>query len=208
MLVCRRCGSVDGTEHDYACTYRTDREAVYVPYEQWRANVYSTSLADLGIDPGPTVQPLINFTSGTTSSKIPRFDLIPYKAQLRLAKRFELGLEKHKEKSWNARSKQDALTDEEFIIARASHVIHHAMKLIAKRTGQLPPDEDDDAAAIAWGGIFLCEATEPKIDDTVIVSRKLIEAGHLRMCTVETGVCICAKLLDEAQARIDKVSKK
>ena len=107
-------------------------------------------------------RPLVHFTSGTSSSKIPRFDLIPYKAQLRLAKRFEVGLETHKEKSWNARSKQDALTDEEFIIARASHVIHHAMKLIAKRTGQLPPDEDDDAAAIAWGGIFLCEATELK----------------------------------------------
>ena len=154
--------------------------------------------------------PLVGFTSGTASSKIPRFDLIPYRAQVRIANRFELGLFKHKEKAWNARSKQDALTDEEFILARASHVIHHAMKLIAKRTGQLPPDDDDDAAAIAWGAVFLCEATEPySTSDVVSVSKMLVEAGHLRKCSISmTGICTCALLLDEAQARLDKAAKK
>jgi hypothetical protein len=100
------------------------------------------------------------FKSGAASSKIPRLDLIPRKALLRVAGRFELGLERHGERSWNAASSQACLEDREFLIYRAAHVIDHALKLIAKLRGQLPDDGDDDAAAIAWGGICLCEATE------------------------------------------------
>jgi len=186
------------------CAYRTESDVEYIPYEQWRAAVYSTKdpIKQATQNRAQAGQHLVNFSSGTTSSKIPRFDLIPYKAQLRLTKRFEDGLETHKEKSWNARSKQDALQDEEFIIARASHVIHHAMKLIAKRTGQLPPDEDDDAAAIAWGGIFLSEATEPKLK--VQETRE----SHMRGCVYPAGPCDCPQILDKAQYKIDKVSKK
>lgn len=103
------------------------------------------------------------FTSGAASSKIPRYDLIPHNALKRLAKRFELGLERHKERSWNGRSSQEALLDKEWIIARAAHAIDHAFKLLTKLHKGLPL-EDDDAAAIAWAGICLCEATQEQLD--------------------------------------------
>lgn len=100
------------------------------------------------------------FSSGATSSKIPRFDLIPYRALCRLARRFELGLERHKDGAWNQRASQKPTVDREFVIQRAAHAMHHAAKLIAKMEGRIPDDGDDDAAAIMWSGAFLCEATE------------------------------------------------
>lgn len=102
------------------------------------------------------------FQSGAASSKIPRWDLIPPAALRRLAKRFELGLEKHGDRSWNARSKQDALQDREWVIARASHAIDHALKFLEKYASGKPDDGDDDASAIAWAGICLMMATEKK----------------------------------------------
>lgn len=100
----------------------------------------------------------VTFPSGVTSSKIPRFDLIPRNALIGLAGRFELGEETHKENTWNASTSQDCLTDKAFILARAGHAIDHAFKLIAKLHGRLPDNGDDDASAIAWAGIFLFEA--------------------------------------------------
>jgi hypothetical protein len=52
------------------------------------------------------------------------------------------------------------LEDKEFLIARAAHAIDHALKLIAKLEGLSPEDGDDDAAAIAWAGVCLCEGTK------------------------------------------------
>jgi hypothetical protein len=98
------------------------------------------------------------FKSGAASTKVPRLDLIPYEALCRLAERFELGLERHKEKSWNARQNQQALEDKEWVIARAVHTIHHALKYIEKMEGRLPDDGDDDAAAIMWAGACLIMA--------------------------------------------------
>jgi hypothetical protein len=101
----------------------------------------------------------ITFQSGAASSKQPRIDLIPYKALCRVADRFELGVTKHGERAWNARSdNQDVLKDREFVIARAAHAALHAMRLIAILEGTLPDDGDDDAGAIAWAGICLCGA--------------------------------------------------
>ena len=94
----------------------------------------------------------------TTGSKQPRFDLIPYGALKALADRFELGEQKHGPKTWNGRSKQDGLADDEWIYARAAHVINHALLYIAKMSGTIPDDGDDDAAAIMWGGTCLSEA--------------------------------------------------
>ena len=100
------------------------------------------------------------FKSGASSSKIPRYDLIPPEALRKLADRFELGVERHGERAWNARSNQAPLLDKEFVIARASHAIGHAYKLIQKiHTGDFT-DEDDDAAAIAWAGVCLSEAVD------------------------------------------------
>lgn len=68
-------------------------------------------------------------------------------------------------KAWNARSANQAcLTDKEFVISRVVHTINHAYALLAKliddRLLLRSNDEDDDAAAIMWNGMFLCEATD------------------------------------------------
>jgi hypothetical protein len=106
-------------------------------------------------------QETVSFTGGAVSSRIPRYDLIPRGALKRVADRFELGLQKHGERAWNARTaNQQCLEDKEFLIARAAHAIDHALKLIAKLEGLSPADGDDDAAAIAWAGICLCEGTK------------------------------------------------
>lgn len=95
-----------------------------------------------------------------SSSKIPDFKYIPYQSLVRTAARFELGIERKQEKAWNALSNnQEVLTDLPFVIERASHAAHHAMRLIAILTGAIPDDGEDHAAAVAWSGHFLCEAT-------------------------------------------------
>jgi hypothetical protein len=94
----------------------------------------------------------------TLASKKPRYSLIPKAALDALADRFELGQQKYKDKSWNALTKQDGLLDDAWVIARAEHVIYHAMLIIQKMNGLIPDDGDDDAAAIMWGGTCLHEA--------------------------------------------------
>jgi hypothetical protein len=92
---------------------------------------------------------------GATTSKAPRFDLIPAEALYRLAQRFELGEMKHGHNNW-----RKGLDDDSYILERANHVIKHTLILMAKIQGDLPWDEDDDAAAISWGGAFLSEAVK------------------------------------------------
>jgi hypothetical protein len=97
----------------------------------------------------------------TSSSQIPAASLIPTEALIRLAKRFELGVERKGDKAWNALSSNQAvLVDREFIMHRISHVILHAMKLRDKLVSGVAIDEEDDAGAISWGGAFLCCATK------------------------------------------------
>lgn len=104
----------------------------------------------------------VKFTSGGTSSKAPRFELIPYVALLCMVRRFELGITNRPDGSaWNALSPnhQQCIQDKEFVINRAGHVADHAMKLKAILTGEMPDDGDDHAGAILWGGAFLACAT-------------------------------------------------
>jgi hypothetical protein len=98
----------------------------------------------------------------TTSSKKPRFGMIPHAALEALANRFELGEQKHGPKSWNALSNQEALKDDAWVLSRAEHIIHHAYRYIQKMKGLIPDDGDDDAAAIMWGGAVLSEAKRVK----------------------------------------------
>lgn len=96
---------------------------------------------------------IVIHSSGAGTSKTPRFDLIPRDALIRLADRYELGL-KYGEDNW-----RKGMEDKAYVIERISHVVDHALKLREKLKGRLPHDGDDDAAAIMWGGAFLCEAT-------------------------------------------------
>jgi hypothetical protein len=81
--------------------------------------------------------------------------LIPREALVRLARRYELGLVKHGKDNW-----RQGIEDREYTVERAGHVIDHALKLIDKLEGREPDDGDDDAAAIMWGGAFLCVASK------------------------------------------------
>lgn len=104
------------------------------------------------------------FASGAVSSKNPRYDLLPPEALKRIIRRFELGMERHKEAAWNIRAGNDHfLRDRNWVIERAGHAIDHSFKLIAKLINGDPlfgDGVDDDAAAIGWAGICLCQATE------------------------------------------------
>ncbi|HPQ17587.1 MAG TPA: DUF5664 domain-containing protein [Bryobacteraceae bacterium] len=92
---------------------------------------------------------------GAKSSLCPRFDLLPYHGLVRCAARFEKGEARYGHDNW-----RKGLTDKRYVIERAGHVMHHVAKLIGKLEGHLQDDGDDDAGAIAWGGMFLCEAME------------------------------------------------
>lgn len=99
----------------------------------------------------------VPFAGGlAASSKIPPLHLIPTVALESLANRFELGIKRKGDKSWNAlSSNQSILTDREFAIERTAHVIQHAMKLRDKLlSGEGLPGDDDDAGAIMWAGAF------------------------------------------------------
>ncbi len=106
----------------------------------------------------------IPFAGGkVSSSKSPRFELIPTVALVRLADRFELGLERKADKAWNAMTpNQEVLQDRAFVLSRIAHVISHALKLRDKviAGGVMG---DDDAAAILWGGAFLVCASAAKV---------------------------------------------
>lgn len=96
-----------------------------------------------------------------TSSKQPHWDLVPRRALLRLVERFEMGERRKGDRAWNGRSaNQDCLLNRDFVASRVAHVINHAYALLDKMEGRIEDDGDDDAAAIAWGGIFLCEVTD------------------------------------------------
>lgn len=106
------------------------------------------------------------------STKGPRYELIPTVSLTRLAARFELGIKKKGDKSWNALSgNQEILGDIDFAIDRCGHVVAHAMKLRDKlaeaKVKNIPfVIGDDDAAAIAWAGAFLCCVTETLKDES------------------------------------------
>lgn len=97
---------------------------------------------------------LVRTSCGATASRKPRFDLIPLGGLTAVADRFELGLEKHSKNNW-----RKGIGDRDWCIARLNHVINHALTMIGKLEGQLPDDGDDDAGAIAWGGIIVSECS-------------------------------------------------
>lgn len=110
----------------------------------------------------------ITFESGVTSTKQPRLSLIPHSGLVNAAKRFELGLERHGEQSWNNLSQnQVALEDRDWLIERCSHAIEHLYCLIdflkpgLANSGNLEAALGD-AGAVAWCGLMLGAALELK----------------------------------------------
>jgi len=97
----------------------------------------------------------IHYIGGATSSHCPDFGQIPLESLIALAERFKLGEKKHGRGNW-----QNGINDRAYVIERANHVIYHAYKLINKLESLDTRGlrEDDDAAAIMWGGAFLVVA--------------------------------------------------
>lgn len=97
---------------------------------------------------------------GVTSTKIPRFELIPKSALESLALRFELGIERKGDGAWNAltRHKAEALKDSAFVIERLSHCISHCYDAIAKVMDDYDIlEREEDAGAILFAGSVLAE---------------------------------------------------
>jgi len=94
---------------------------------------------------------------GASSSKVPRLDYVSLTALRRLAKRYAQGLPKYGKYNY-----KQGLTDREYILERCAHIIDHAYKYVEVLEGQRTDDGDDNAAAIMWGGAFLCESDEAR----------------------------------------------
>lgn len=108
-----------------------------------------------------TGEPLDNVRTfnGVTSTKLPRYELIPKSALDSLALRLELGVQRKGDGAWNAlnNKRYAALENPDFVIERLSHVIHHCMDAIAKIARGNILNGEDDAGAILFGGAVLAE---------------------------------------------------
>lgn len=87
--------------------------------------------------------------SGAASSYCPDLTQIPYEGLEAIAKRFEFGAAKYGRGNW-----KNGIPDKTYCIERLNHIVRHAYSLAQKLEGTKPWDDDDDAGAIAWGGVF------------------------------------------------------
>lgn len=146
--------------HDRGChLLTTNKDESYCVMPKCSCQVFQTRLIPVEVK-----MEKIEMVGKQSSSIKPSFALIPYNSLVALAERFELGEVKYKAGTWNAISDQAALENEEWILKRAEHIIHHIYQWIMKRKGLIPDDGDDDAAAIMWGGCLLSEARRVKLD--------------------------------------------
>lgn len=97
------------------------------------------------------------FSSGAMSSgQKPRYDLIPARPMVRIARRFGEGAAKYGENNW-----RKGLADREFLLDRLNHAQEHLLKLMAdvSQEGDVRSTAaDDDAAAIILNIMFIMEA--------------------------------------------------
>lgn len=138
----------------------TNKDGSYCVMPKCSCQVFQTRLIDHKEEKTEEVE----MVGKQSTSVKPRFALIPYDPLVALAGRFELGEVKHAKGAWNALSDQAALENEEWILKRAEHIIHHTYQWIMKRKELIPDDGDDDAAAIMWGGCLLSEARRVKLE--------------------------------------------
>lgn len=94
------------------------------------------------------------FSSGARSSgQLPPFHLIPWGIfAARLAARYGLGSSKYGEGNW-----EKGLTDRDFVLDRANHMLDHAHKAVEEMRLGIVTD-DDNLAAVIWGAICLMAA--------------------------------------------------
>ena len=128
-------------------------------------------VSELVLDSEPT-EDKFKHPCGASSSKVPRLDYVSLTALRRLAKRYAQGLPKYGKYNY-----KQGLTDKEYILERCAHVIDHAYRYIEVLEGQRADDGDDNAAAIMWGGAFLCESDEARKD----AEESNREVEHLRI---------------------------
>jgi len=109
--------------------------------------------------------PNVTHASGlVSSSRVPPFHYITTHSLERLAARCQLGVDRRPDgTSWNAmkpEKTEDVAHDTEAIMDRIDHGIKHLLLLRDKIvTGADPLADDDDAAAVLWCAMFLCEIT-------------------------------------------------
>jgi hypothetical protein len=125
------------------------------------------------------------------SSKGPALHLIPTVALEKIADRFELGIIRKGDKSWNAISNnQECMDDVPFLIERCSHIIHHALKLRDQLARGVQPGEEsptDNATAIGWGAIFLTCAVERMQTPAAVVTAKKVELDPVPRMQLTAG---------------------
>lgn len=158
--------------HDYVTALqRTPEGVLYCPNCKWR-EVYPDDIADDQKRIKETIYQAdnhpaqIEIVPGALSTPGIDYELIPPIVWERLAKRFMLGQERKGDKAWNAGSpNQNILTSKKFILNRLGHTISHCLKLMDKIRHDRSLDDDDDAAAITWGGAFAICATDALIKE-------------------------------------------
>lgn len=96
---------------------------------------------------------------GLGSTRKPRYRYIPHCALDDLARRFEVGQERHGKNAMSALTGHEKIT-KEWVIARLEHVINHCMLAIEEvhRSVVVDPSTEgveDNAGAIMFGGAIL-----------------------------------------------------
>jgi len=93
-----------------------------------------------------------------TSTKIPRFGLIPREALIALANTFEQGQLLHKDKAWNSLSHNRDDLSIKFVAYRLEHAIDHAYKALLQLKLEKCYYDDKDSLSRHAGALMFAGA--------------------------------------------------
>ncbi len=107
------------------------------------------------------------FENGVSSSKIPRYELIPREALISLARIFEEGVQlKGADRAWNGtRRNYLSMLSREFVVERLAHGIDHASKAIQAITQGNQVDPHDAGAIMFAGAVMACYLSRVETDE-------------------------------------------